>query len=96
MIYDRDLGIPLPDGTRLSAALWMPDDAHENPVPAILEYLPYRKSDGTLEAPSRDPATKDLSDVAKVIGAKKLPKVIPVAPALEPPAPAPVSHQTRR
>ncbi|MEO1344639.1 MAG: CocE/NonD family hydrolase [Pseudomonadota bacterium] len=49
MIFDRDLGIPLPDGTRLSAALWLPDDAHENPVPAILEYLPYRKTDGTLE-----------------------------------------------
>ncbi|MEL7013153.1 MAG: CocE/NonD family hydrolase, partial [Pseudomonadota bacterium] len=49
MIFDRDLGIPLPDGTRLSAALWLPDDAYENPVPAILEYLPYRKTDGTLE-----------------------------------------------
>ncbi|MEM7597784.1 MAG: CocE/NonD family hydrolase [Pseudomonadota bacterium] len=49
MIFDRDIGIPLPDGTRLSAAVWMPDDAVENPVPAILEYLPYRKTDGTLE-----------------------------------------------
>lgn len=49
MIFERDLGIPLPDGTRLSAAIWMPDDAHDNPVPAILEYLPYRKTDGTLE-----------------------------------------------
>ena len=49
MIFDRDLGISLPDGTRLSAAVWLPDDAHDNPVPAILEYLPYRKTDGTLE-----------------------------------------------
>lgn len=49
MIFDRDIGIRLPDGTRLSAAVWMPDDAVENPVPAILEYLPYRKTDGTLE-----------------------------------------------
>ncbi|MEL7252671.1 MAG: CocE/NonD family hydrolase [Pseudomonadota bacterium] len=49
MIFDRDMGIPLTDGTRLSAAVWMPDDAHDNPVPAILEYLPYRKTDGTLE-----------------------------------------------
>ncbi len=49
MIIDRDMGIPLPDGTRLSAAVWMPEDAHVNPVPAILEYLPYRKTDGTLE-----------------------------------------------
>lgn len=40
-----DLAIPLPDGTRLSARVWMPKDA--KPLPAILEYLPYRKSDGT-------------------------------------------------
>eukprot|EP01133_Synstelium_polycarpum_P026183 gene26183-31464_t len=25
----------------------MPEDAMENPVPAILEFLPYRKRDGT-------------------------------------------------
>ena len=39
--------IPLADGTRLAARLWLPDDAHASPHPAILEYLPYRKSDGT-------------------------------------------------
>lgn len=44
-----DMGIPLPDGTRLSARVWMPEDAGENPVPAVLEYLPYRKSDGTIQ-----------------------------------------------
>jgi uncharacterized protein len=27
----------------------LPDDAKQNPVPAILEYLPYRKRDGTYE-----------------------------------------------
>lgn len=42
-----DLGIILSDGTRLSARVWMPKDAKSNPVPAILEYLPYRKRDGT-------------------------------------------------
>ena len=42
-----DMGIPLPDGTRLSARVWMPDSAETEPVPAIIEYLPYRKSDGT-------------------------------------------------
>lgn len=42
-----DMGIPLPDGTRLSARVWMPDSAEKDPVPAIFEYLPYRKSDGT-------------------------------------------------
>ncbi len=35
--------IPLRDGTRLAARLWLPDDPQ--PVPAILEYLPYRKGD---------------------------------------------------
>ncbi|WP_213686130.1 CocE/NonD family hydrolase [Roseicyclus sp.] len=37
--------VPLPDGTRLAAKLWRPKGAV--PVPAILEYLPYRKRDGT-------------------------------------------------
>src|SRR5689334_23358442 len=35
--------IPLAGGTRLAARLWLPDS--EEPVPAILEYLPYRKGD---------------------------------------------------
>lgn len=39
--------IILSDGCRLSARVWMPIDATEHPVPAILEYLPYRKRDGT-------------------------------------------------
>ncbi|WP_171101839.1 CocE/NonD family hydrolase [Ruegeria sp. HKCCD7255] len=42
-----DLGIMMPDGHRLSARVWRPVDASDNPVPAILEYLPYRKRDGT-------------------------------------------------
>jgi uncharacterized protein len=37
--------IPLPDGTRLAARLWLPQDAADRPVPALLEYLPYRKRD---------------------------------------------------
>lgn len=41
--------IPMPDGTRLAARIWLPDDAEDDPVPAILEYLPYRKRDGTVE-----------------------------------------------
>jgi putative CocE/NonD family hydrolase len=43
----EDMGIPMPDGTRLSARVWMPVDAAANPVPAVLEYIPYRKRDGT-------------------------------------------------
>ncbi len=41
--------ITLKDGTRLAARIWLPVDAEKNPVPAILEYLPYRKRDGTAE-----------------------------------------------
>ncbi|WP_299822237.1 CocE/NonD family hydrolase [uncultured Jannaschia sp.] len=41
--------IPMPDGTRLAARIWMPEDADSAPVPAILEYIPYRKNDKTLE-----------------------------------------------
>ena len=37
--------IPLPDGTRLAARIWLPVDAARAPVPALLEYLPYRKRD---------------------------------------------------
>lgn len=44
-----DLAINLPDGTRLSARSWIPEDAVAQPVPAILEFLPYRKRDGTAE-----------------------------------------------
>ena len=39
--------ITLPDGTKLAARIWMPVDADKHRVPAILEYLPYRKRDGT-------------------------------------------------
>jgi putative CocE/NonD family hydrolase len=41
--------IPMKDGTQLAARIWLPEDAEQNPVPAILEYLPYRKRDGTYE-----------------------------------------------
>ncbi len=39
--------IPLADGCRLAARIWLPADAEARPVPAILEYLPYRKRDFT-------------------------------------------------
>jgi uncharacterized protein len=39
--------ITLSDGVRLAARLWLPADAMRQPVPAILEYIPYRKRDGT-------------------------------------------------
>lgn len=39
--------IDLPDGARLAARLWLPPEARETPVPAILEYIPYRRRDRT-------------------------------------------------
>jgi len=39
--------IPLPDGCRLAARVWLPEDAETSPVPAIVEYIPYRKRDFT-------------------------------------------------
>ncbi|WP_454684801.1 CocE/NonD family hydrolase [Ancylobacter moscoviensis] len=41
----RNVWIPMPDGVRLAARLWLPA-GHDGPVPAIVEYIPYRKSDG--------------------------------------------------
>jgi len=46
--------IPLADGRRLSARIWMPNSAKKKPVAAILEDLPYRKRDGTAQ---RDEST---------------------------------------
>jgi predicted acyl esterase len=39
--------IPMADGRRLAARLWLPNDAEQKPVPAVLEYIPYRRRDGT-------------------------------------------------
>lgn len=41
----EDVYIPLSDGTRLYARIWRP--LTDEPVPALLEYLPYRLSDWT-------------------------------------------------
>ena len=43
------LWIPLADGTRLAAKVWLPTDAASRPVPAVLEYLPYRRRDFTAQ-----------------------------------------------
>jgi len=43
----ENVWISMPDGIRLAARLWLPRDARQRPVPAILEYLPYRKRDFT-------------------------------------------------
>ncbi|OON78496.1 CocE/NonD family hydrolase [Streptomyces tsukubensis] len=41
----EDIRIPLPDGTLLYARVWRP--VTDEPVPALLEYLPYRLTDWT-------------------------------------------------
>jgi uncharacterized protein len=43
----ENLWIPMADGARLAARVWLPVDADRHPVPAIMEYIPYRKRDGT-------------------------------------------------
>ncbi len=35
------------DGTRLAARMWLPANVDSTPAPAILEYIPYRRRDGT-------------------------------------------------
>src|SRR5262245_27477025 len=39
--------IPVAPGRRLAARLFLPKDVDANPAPAILEYIPYRRRDGT-------------------------------------------------
>ncbi len=39
--------IPMSDGCRLAARIWLPEGAETQPVPAIVEYIPYRKRYGT-------------------------------------------------
>ncbi len=41
----ENVWIPMGDGVRLAAKIWLPDDSNKNPVPGILEYIPYRKRD---------------------------------------------------
>ncbi|MDZ7676193.1 MAG: CocE/NonD family hydrolase [Acidimicrobiales bacterium] len=43
--HTENVFIPLADGTRLAARIWKPVDAATEPVPAVLEYIPYRKRD---------------------------------------------------
>ena len=40
--------IPMPDGARLAARILLPKSAAAKPVPAVLEYIPYRRRDGTI------------------------------------------------
>ena len=57
--------ISLADGRRLAARIWLPDSANKKPAPAILEYLPYRKRDGTAQ---RDDSTYPQFAAAGYVG----------------------------
>ena len=50
----ENIWIPLSDGVRLAARMWLPETTASQPVPAVLEYIPYRKRDMTA---LRDGAT---------------------------------------
>ncbi|MBB3064887.1 CocE/NonD family hydrolase [Limibacillus halophilus] len=45
----ENVWIEMDDGCRLAARIWRPRGADVAPVPAILEFLPYRKRDGTAQ-----------------------------------------------
>jgi putative CocE/NonD family hydrolase len=59
--------IILADGTRLAARIWMPDGAEADPVPAVFEFLPYRKRDGTC---MRDESTYPHFAAAGIAGVR--------------------------
>ena len=59
--------ITLKDGTRLAARIWMPEGAEQAPVPAVFEYLPYRKRDGTC---LRDESTYPVFAEAGIAGVR--------------------------
>ena len=44
----RQVAIPMPDGVRLGATLYMPDAPNDGPFPAIVESHPYRKDDNKI------------------------------------------------
>ncbi|MGW7350647.1 CocE/NonD family hydrolase [Streptomyces sp. NPDC054784] len=44
---DEHVWIPTRDGTRLAGRIWRPVASDTDPVPAILEFIPYRKRDLT-------------------------------------------------
>ena len=48
----RHVEIPMRDGVVLAARIWLPEGARDAPVPAILEYIPYRKNDHTAQRDS--------------------------------------------
>ena len=50
VLTEANVWIPLSDDARLAARVWRPETSGDGPVPAILEYLPYRKGDNTASS----------------------------------------------
>ena len=44
----QNMFIPMADGVRLGATLYMPDSSEDGPFPAVVEYDPYRKDDNKV------------------------------------------------
>ena len=71
--------IPMRDGTRLAARIWLPDSASHTPAAVVLEYLPYRRRDGTM---ARDELTHacwqetDMSACGSIFAAMAIPTAI--------------------
>ncbi len=49
---EEHVWIPVRDGTRLAARIWRPVSSDTEPVPGILEFIPYRKRDLTARRDS--------------------------------------------
>ncbi|BHH83026.1 CocE/NonD family hydrolase [Desulforhopalus sp. 52FAK] len=45
VVHHENVWITMSDGVKLAASLWLPESSVLEPVPAILEYIPYRKRD---------------------------------------------------
>ncbi len=48
-VIEEETWMTLSDGCQIALRIWRPADAESNPVPAIFEYLPYRKRELTAE-----------------------------------------------
>ncbi|WP_304450872.1 CocE/NonD family hydrolase [Nocardiopsis sp. YSL2] len=49
---DEYVQVPVSDGVRLAARIWRPVDSGDRPVPAVLEFIPYRRRDLTAQRDS--------------------------------------------
>ena len=48
-VFEEETWMTLADGCRIALRIWRPVDAEAEPVPAIFEYLPYRKRELTAD-----------------------------------------------